>query len=418
MPGQDIVEGTSGSSTKNLTVLLDRQKHVEKFALHLVAHPLLGIGLSLGVVPVVAGLSAFDLPSMLYFFLNKPEPGLDKAILATTKTMIDVAFVVFGPTVFWLSLASLKVTALMALVRDRDKAVIDEAVKTMQGIRADADAQLSAILPMWTVLGADPAIRAQLLDLANRLEHDIAGTPNEHRIITRSLVRGLVSRFDKVAGGLSSSGAFMDPTERRSLTDELFEATASYNVIFFGVRSIRQGPWRWHDEYLKFLQSAAASQPSSVSWTFIDWDAEGLPEEKAAVMQEVAELGVPCYAFDREGRGQMPRANFENFFGDHGPLMEIFGGVLSNDQEPDRHENRIVTWKSTSLHKRTANRRHALTARDAAKIAGDEGVWAADEIDKLVRAGLIKGPGAQELHMLDQIQRNRRLIARAPAATP
>lgn len=382
---------------------------------------------------VLAGiLSSLSIPGKLWLLLNPPPAGTPAILPGLISTIVDVGFGILFPAAIFLATTMAALRGLIGKERERDvgaagrldhfKSEIEltvlnatsrmEAATTAQlaefhrdvELRSEAIlSQVDTVLPSLRMAAQDDILREKITHLTKNLAASPFLKDASQRIILRSLVSGMVKRLDALLKTIGTKGSYMDPEERRELTLELFRATTSYHVLFYPVRSPKAGSWSWHPGYLDFIREAAQQHPGNVTWTFIDWPtSEAIGKEQA--ITDVRALGVPCYIFDASGRGEEPRDVFDGFFS-HGPMIEIFGSSFAASSKEIPPGSRL-TWKATSLVRKTGRTSKKLEAVDIDAMAGAEGVWAADDVEKLVRLGVVDGPGP-ELTVLSQIVRWR-----------
>lgn len=360
-------------------------------------------------IPVL--LLIFDGPSGVWLLWNPPLPNDPNAPIYKYAAK----FIIDGFGGFLISAALIMVVGYIKIqhLKRMIKKQSDEYIKVSseglsksleeyslvignlqdKAIKEISDTVLTFI-PTWTVLVNDEQIRHEIRRLSTSLAKSVQDQPIERRIITRSLLEGLVKRFEAVLLKLHKEGSIMDPEERRTLTGELFDATGSYVVIFHGLFPLNSGAFKWHKEYLKFVKnSVAKTGDSRAAWVFITDDSVETAQDNPAV-REAIELGIPCFlvpSFSSEGGavlGVNPRKIPERM----GPLIEVFSGAFANSlhSQSPLPEGANLTWKATSFAKRgtkgSGDIKH-LTVQEAIASIGDEGsVWFDDEIAKVIRA--------------------------------
>lgn len=382
------------------------------------------------IMPLIWGVVAFwGGPSgALYYIYERPEDPQYQALVHVTEVVADLSFAVLITACTYLLTAALTIYGLIKrarrqeLLRDEKGAALTAQVKgalttlSTQALanldRAATDSsrsmkgQLELLGQGWSVAADDKGIRDQLERITLATRKGVAETDNDHKVLVRSLLRGMATRFEDLVTDLSSRGSFMDAEERRKLTEELFSSTKSYHVIFCGIRPLKTGMWRWHNDYLVFLKRVVNEQKDRVTWTFADWGQVD-ENDRVAAIAEVQSLNIPCFIFEASSApGDVSRPDFDAFF-QLGPLIEVFGRDFPTTAQ-GLQDNALLTWKSTSLQVRTSGQAHSPWVPDGAvQPSPDEGVWAADNIDKLVRADVIRGEGSKEFRILDKICRHR-----------
>lgn len=384
------------------------------------------------VFPAVQVLaSILNIPAWVYFQFNPPPTGhgVEEHVEAV-EMMINASTSIIGPLATLLGVSCLVANGLINRVKDLDayirnghdqltmerREILNQfIIELRSGARQigetmsrHAHKNIEAFVPAWVVVMDDEVVRDQLAKLVTRLRGAIQHTKPQDRIIARSLMKGLTLRFERLMDQVAHSGAYMEPMERRELTDELSQATKSYHVIYWGVARIKYGPWKWHVDYLDFLVRAARDFNGDVTWTFIlDDDHPAGEDLLRSAVDDVQSCGVKCYVFDKRRKGDLPWSDFKDFFKTRGPFFEVFGPSFNNNRKGIVLGDGSITWKATAFGRRVGKNLLQLTAEEAEACASGEGVWAADEIDKVVRAGLVASSTDAEFRLLDQVHRRR-----------
>ena len=263
---------------------------------------------------------------------------------------------------------------------------LDEIKIVTESNTAHLNLYMDSVISGWSQVVHDTGMRDELKRLTDKVGSSPLARNEEHRVVLRSLVRGMVTRLARLVDSIENVGSVMDPQERRKLTEELVAATRSYHVITVGLHYPLTGPWRWHEEYLGFLREAAARPGYNVSWTIVA-PSSASPVDIARIAEELRTLNVSCYAFDLSDRGYLTSIEVGSFQ-ELGCFIEVFGAGFLPGQ--NRGVPPALTWKATALRKRAAG--GGLdpfdVGRDGAMLS-NEGVWSSDEVLKLVRIGVV-----------------------------
>jgi hypothetical protein len=370
----------------------------------------------IGIIPIF--VASTDLFSNIWLSANPPPP--DNKQTKVYEYSAKIAFDVFGGVLITALIILLvgyvkirHLTDALSQQKTELKKQFDDHVKesksfqadlsdsnssTVKNIAAEASNEISGFMstfvPTWTVLTLDDRIRHEIRRLSTSIAKSIQDQPIERRIITRSLLEGLVKRFDTVLSKLPKEGVIMDPEERRTLTGELFDATGSYVVIFHGLFRLRSGAFMWHDQYLDFVRKSAIEKTRQrVAWVFITDDSVEVARKNPAI-SEATDLGVECFIVPSfsTGANAVLNTNPKMIPERMGPLIEVFSGAFA-----DALHSRValpaganLTWKATSFAKRGtkgSGDKKDLKLNDAVALIKDEGsVWFDDEIAKVIRA--------------------------------
>lgn len=309
-----------------------------------------------------------------------------------------------------------ELTKTVTALSDLPKNAVTQIEKSLDGL-----AQSSLLA--WSIAAHDNQVRSMLADILGALDHKLNGRLEAEKVIARSLLRGLSVRFEAHTRFIHERGAIMDVEERRHLTEELYNSTNSYVVIFLGATSISTGALRWHSEYINFLKKIAHDNPENVAAIVADPMTIGELQNHGLV-NELTTLGVRTYILgdvNNQLRGKF-NADKVSRFGIAGPLFELFGRKISNEMRKEPANREIQTadglcWKATSFAYRlpqggVTHLSIADACNRAGNLAEDEGIWSIDDISKLVRAG---STGDDEQHiwgiLLDICKRAQRVTS-------
>jgi len=270
----------------------------------------------------------------------------------------------------------------------------------------------SALLPLSQQVASTSAVQSDCIAAATLVGELLQSDSREHRVITRSLIRGFSNRLRSHAKNLSGEGAFLDVDERRELTEELAKATGAYAICMTDLQRIRTGAMTWHLEYLALLERLRSELHAKIPCIFALSDTPSQP----ALAQAIADLPDTVVPYVVIGLGHATDAMASQhirWFFELGPLIELFdssilAALLSRD--PKALGTRIA-WKSTAFRVRTGRHltpelSHRITLADAIQFAANQhnqSVWASEDVAKLVRAGVDNGPTSSLHRVLSHV---------------
>lgn len=276
--------------------------------------------------------------------------------------------------------------------------------------------EFQVFFPLQSNMINDDAIRAKCIEVARVVSEEMQDHPQEQRIIVKSLIDGFLHRLKDISDHLSEDGFFMDVVERRTLTANLVEHSAAYSVILFGPDDIIQGPMHWHEEYVSFVRQAKLTTSDNLCFVFV-LDASTPKATQEAAIQSVKSLGVRCHIVELHNSGAVINKADMRAFVELGHMIEVFstGFCRAINEGTQIPKGEYVAWKATDFRLRSGSKLSPQTATrlsvaDAVEQAVPEGVWASEEVAKLIRAGATRISDDPVGRALNYIARNAKRL--------